>query len=268
MRIIYIDLHFLINLLLDYLLCLAAGRFSGLRLRRGRYLIAAVFGAVYSVLVLLPGFTLLNLPASRLLSALLMGLIAYGGEARPLRCCFAFMAVSAAFGGAVWALSLGAGESLLPLSLRTLLLAFALCYCALSIFFKDRGKLPERPRVSVRLSFLEKTTEFTVLLDSGNCLSDPISGAAVMSVCPKALHALGDEFESLSSLEPVELMQQSEKSPSLKGRFRLVPFSSLGGSGMLAAFRPESLYIDGKARQDVIVAISKNAQGEGFEGLF
>jgi hypothetical protein len=45
-----------------------------------------------------------------LVSALIMGLIAFGGEKRLLRCVGVFLAVSASFGGAVWALTLHAGD--------------------------------------------------------------------------------------------------------------------------------------------------------------
>ena len=55
MRIVYVDLSFCLDLLADYLLCLAAGRTCGLYLKRGRYLLAAVLGAVYSLLVQILG---------------------------------------------------------------------------------------------------------------------------------------------------------------------------------------------------------------------
>jgi len=73
MEIVYIDLHFLINLLADYLLCLTAGRFCGLVLRRRRYFFAAFIGAVYSAAVLLPGLEALSSPFFKLLCAVLMG---------------------------------------------------------------------------------------------------------------------------------------------------------------------------------------------------
>ena len=57
MKYIYIDSLFVLSIFTDYLLCLAAGRFCGLYLRRWRYLLAALFGAVYSVCVFLPGLS-------------------------------------------------------------------------------------------------------------------------------------------------------------------------------------------------------------------
>lgn len=262
MEIIYIDLHFLINLLADYLLCLTAGRFCGLVLRRRRYFFAALAGAVYSVCVLLPGFEFLASPLFKLLFAVLMGLIAFGAEEKPLRCTLAFLGISAAFGGAVWAVSMAGGTPLLPLPLRTLVLSFALCYAALSLFFRASGKLPEKKRLSVKLSFLGVESEFYALADTGNSLTDPVSGNAVMLISPHVLRAV------LPELSAVELLQYADGQGELKGRFRLISYSAVGGSGLLAAFRPDYLSIDGEERCDVLVAICKEARGEGFLAIF
>ena len=105
MDVIYLDALFLLNLLADYLLCLSAGRICGLVLRRGRYLLAALLGAAYAVAVYLPGLHTLAAPPLRLAAGILMGLVAFGAERSPLRCTAVLLAVSAAFGGALWAIS-------------------------------------------------------------------------------------------------------------------------------------------------------------------
>ena len=111
MKILYADLYFFWNLLADYLLCLAAGRLCCLRLRRGRYLLAALFGAGYALALLLPLPPVLGAPGARLGAGLLMGLVAFGGEEQPLPCVLTLLGVPAAFGGAHFALSeLGGGS--------------------------------------------------------------------------------------------------------------------------------------------------------------
>ena len=122
---IYVDELFLLSLLVDYLLCLMTARFCGLVLRRARYLLAALLGAVYAVLVFLPGLQWAAQPAVSLCAAAGMGLVAFGGERRLLRCCAAFLAVSASLGGLVWAIALRAG-SMRPPDGRLLLGGFAL----------------------------------------------------------------------------------------------------------------------------------------------
>ena len=78
MKSLYLDLFFFLNLSADYLICLSAGRICSLRLRRMRYLLASVLGAVYAALSVLPTFAFLSAPCWRLGSALAMGQLAFG----------------------------------------------------------------------------------------------------------------------------------------------------------------------------------------------
>ena len=112
MDIIYIDSLFLLNLAVDYIILLAAGRLCAVRLQRGRYLLAALLGAVWAAATVLPGLTFLSAWPFKLAASGLMALIAYGTQPYPLRCFLAFLGVSFAFGGAVWAASMLGGVSL------------------------------------------------------------------------------------------------------------------------------------------------------------
>lgn len=91
MDIIYIDRLFLLNLVLDYLIVLCSARLCGIKLRRARYAAAAVFGALYAVLSLLPGLAFFKLWPVKLICGLLMALIAFGGEDKLWRCCLTFL---------------------------------------------------------------------------------------------------------------------------------------------------------------------------------
>ena len=131
MDIIYIDRLFFLNLALDYLIVLCSARLCGIRLRRLRYALSAVFGALYAVLSILPALGFLTLAPVKLMCGALMALIAYGGEEKPCRCCLVFFAVSALFGGAVWAISLQNGGGFgsgayIPVSLPVLAISFTL----------------------------------------------------------------------------------------------------------------------------------------------
>ena len=95
MEVIYLDSWFALNLLCDYLLCLLTGRIAGLCLKRRRYLLAALLGSLYACAVYVPGLGFLAAPGWRLLCGGAMAAIAYGCEARPLRCAGLFFAVAA-----------------------------------------------------------------------------------------------------------------------------------------------------------------------------
>ena len=271
MEIIYVDSLFCLNLLADYLLCLVAARACGLYLKRLRYLAAALTGAAYSVSVFLPGLSFLAHPAGKLLAALLMGLIAFGSEERPLRCTLVFLALSAGFAGAVWAISMNqglGGERLMPVSFRVCFLSFALCYAAASLFFRRRGAPPSRSLVSVQVEHMGKAARFTALMDTGNSLCDPASGKRVLVASPHALEpVLGKSSPLLCQKDPICIIAESENDPALRGRLRLIPYSALGGSGLLAAFQPEKLFTDSKAAKDILIAVSPSISGKDFEAV-
>ena len=267
MKYIYIDSLFVLSIFTDYLLCLAAGRFCGLYLRRWRYLLAALFGAVYSVCVFLPGMSFLALPVMELASAVVMGLIAFGGERQFFRCMAAFLAVSATFGGIVWALTLHAGQAP-KLDLRLLFAIFALCYFVLTLMARSKLTKAEGRTQSVELTLDERTARFRALVDTGNCLSDPVSGAAVMVVSPRALLPIfPGAREVLEIKDPVELVEKAGKSEVLRGRLRLLPYKNIGGEGLLPVFRPDCVRVAGKVRQGLLVGISDHAAADGFDAI-
>ena len=61
MTVIYLDSVFVLNALMDYILLLSCARLTGIGLRRGRYLAAAVFGGIGSIPGAMIGGVLLGL---------------------------------------------------------------------------------------------------------------------------------------------------------------------------------------------------------------
>lgn len=261
MEIVYIDSLFFLNLAIDYLLLLATGKICALPLRRRWMALGALWGAAYAVLaVLRPG--LFALALVKLLAGAALPLIAFGAGRRAPRAVLVFFAVSAAFGGAVYAACSLAGISLtrgvyIPVSLKVLILSFALCYAAFSLVFRRAGRRGERTihRVSVTLG--AQTAEFTALLDTGNELCDPVTGEGVLVAEAGALSALLDsESAALLRADPLESFTALAEKPPLRGRLRLLPCSSAtGGDGLLLCFRPDEVRMDGRrARLSVAVA--------------
>ena len=149
MDVIYLDSLFGLNLLIDYCLVLVSARVCGVVLHRWRYALAALIGALYAALMVLPGFGWLANGMMKLALGAAMALIAFGGETHLVRCTVVFFAVSAAFGGAVYAASMLAGVSpgsgaLVTVSGRVLALSFAACYAAVSLVFRRRARAADR----------------------------------------------------------------------------------------------------------------------------
>jgi len=268
MRILYLDAWFVLNLLCDYLLCLLTARCAGLYLRRGRYALAALLGAVYACAACLPGFGVLTLPGSKLLCGGAMAWIAFGGERQALRCVLLFFAVAAGFGGALTLLA-GSGGGLLPLSFRALALSFLFCYGLGTLLFRWHGLLREGRTHAVTVEHAGRSARFCAMRDTGNLLRDPLTGARVLVAAPEALRPLfGEDTALLASVDPAALPELSRQIPSLRGRVRLLPYSAVGnGHALLPVFRPDRILLDGREQRGVLLAVSPQAVGDGFEAL-
>ena len=265
MRIVWIDVCFAVNFAADYLLCLLAARLCSARLARGRYALAALFGALWASAAAIRGGPF-SAPGGKLLSAAALCLIAFGGGRGFPRLAAAFLALGAAMGGGLWALTLGEeGAVLSPLALAA---AFVLLWAGMGIWLRGCAAKREREIAAVELCFLGRSARFRALVDTGNALSDPVSGAHVMVVAPAALRSVLNEHTALFSLEePLEILARADALPALRGRLRLVPYAAVGSRGFLVAFRPEELRVDARERRDLLVALSPSASGDGFEAI-
>ena len=282
MTVIYVDTLFFLNTLVDYLLLLAAARLAGEPLRRWRFALGAALGGLYAVAIFLPGLGFLSHPVCRVASVVLMMLVSYGGSRRLLRQGVLFVALTFAFGGGVVAiglmggtgLSLGKGVFYSALDLKVVLLSAAVCYGVLTLVFQRlaRHSATSGELVNIKLYLGENTADLTALVDTGNTLTDPVSGQPVVVA----------EGERLGPLFP------QEKRPSLvdlrnptgaltrlgtgewKSRFRLLPYRSVGvDHGLLLAVRVDRMELDGQRIGPMLVALSPTSvsDGGGYQAL-
>ena len=268
MEVLYLDRLFAVNFLIDYCVLLASARVCGVVLRRRRYLLAALVGAAYASVLVLPGWGWLSSAWMKLALGALLGLIAFGAEPFLARCTAVFFAVSALFGGAVYAVSCLAGAEPLrgaavPLSPRVFVLAFAVCYAVVSLVFRRRLKQAERVIRPVAVTVGERTVRLLGLRDSGNDLHDPVSGMPAAVADRAALAPLLDLSDVPS--DPAEAMAVLTERGTV--RFRLLPYRAVGAAGLLLAFRPDRTAVDGR-EEDLLIALSPAKLGiEGCQIL-
>ena len=257
MKTVYADSLIALNAALDYLLLLAAGKLCALPLRRWRLGLGALWGGMYALLALLyPSF--FGLVTVKLLSGAASVLLAFGLERRTGRAVAAFYAVSAALAGLIYAISRLSGQAFdgvpYPVSLRTLLLAFALGYAVLSLTFRHRGRRAERRIVPVTLTLGARQLQLPALVDTGNELIDPVSGKGALVAEAEALAPLLDDPAPLLACEPLEALEGLRRQ-GLAGR--LLPCRAVtGGTGLLLCFVPTRIEVAGRRRDDLLVAVS------------
>jgi stage II sporulation protein GA (sporulation sigma-E factor processing peptidase) len=262
MKSIYVEDMFLLNLVVNYFILLATARLCALPLRRWRFAGSAALGAAYSVCLLFPPLQFLASPVMKLVLGFVMAMAAFGAQKGLLRSFPAFLAVSAAFGGAVYASSLLAGQSLgeglyINVSMRVLALSFAVCYLVLTLVFQRLAARRARTLHAVRLTLRGRTAEFSALRDTGNALYDPMSNLPVMVVgIEQASRLLPENLLAPLKSGVTEFIRALGEEEAYRTRFRLVPYSAVGVSAaLLPVFRPDGLWLDGIEEKNLLVGL-------------
>lgn len=217
---------FFFNFALDVLALVAALR-SRVRLRPARLFTAGLFGA------LVGSYLAITEPADavRVLSAIaaapMMVRIASGGIGAQalIGASAALLAVSALMAALIGAVS-GA-------SLWAFFAAAALSALLAGAVMGLRRKSLNTWEANVSLHFRGARTCFRALVDTGNRLTEPLSGLPVMLVA----HA------SIAALLPAEF-DPAEPLTTLPRGFRMVGYGGVGGAGQLGCFMPDALHAD------------------------
>lgn len=250
---VYLDLVMGLNFAVDFLLLLGTNRISGFPPGWKRTALAAALGAVYSGACMLPGFRFLGNTLWRIISLALMGGIAFGIDQSAGKRIGVFVLLTMAMGG----MALGFGKSDIGM----------LVGCAFGVWLLCRigfgSRIGGREYVKVVISSGEKTTELTALRDSGNTLSDPITGEQVLVIgADAAEHLTGLTGEQLRS--PMETVLAKPISG-----LRLIPYRAVGQpGGMLLAMRFENVRI-GNWQGSSLVAFAPDiiGSGQGYQAL-
>ena len=282
MQVVYIDSLFLLNAIMDYLLLLASARLAGEPLRRLRIAAAALLGGGYAAAVCLPGMEWLSAPVCKIAAAVLMVLVGLGSGRRLLRQTVIFFLLAFALGGGVLAVALLSGRGLHPVrgflftgtDVKSVLLTAACCCVLWSVLLKGSGRrnVVSGELVNVGVRVHERQIDFTALLDTGNTLTDPVSGCGVIVMdWETALPLLGGEC----ALRPGELSDPIRAVGRLnagrwQGRWGLIPYRAVGVEcGMLVTLRPDRVWIRGREQGRIRLALSPTpvSPGGSWHGL-
>lgn len=276
---VYIDTLFVLNGLINYLLMLAAARIADRPFRWWRLLCAAALGGAYAVVVFLPAMHMLASLLGKGLMAVCMALVAVGGRPWPRfwRYVLVFVGVSFALGGCVLALGYLTGQGLMKngvpvidIHLPTLVIGTLVCYMLLTVVFRRAARHGgiSHDTVSVLVRWEHRESLLSALCDSGNTLSDPLTGVPVMVVDFDSARALLPEgaaqlVDARTLRRPDQLLSQLHELGQAS-RFRLIPYHAVGvDCGFLLAFRPDSVHIGDKKQARMLIALSPTRVSDG-----
>ena len=280
MTVVYIDALFLLNLLVNYLLLLAAAKLAGEPLRRLRLAAGAALGGLYAAAIFFPGLGFLTHPLCKLGAAVLMLLTGFGGSRRLLRVTLVFFGLSCAFGGGIFAIGLLGGRGLTlrngvlysVMDLRILLLSAAVCYAVLTLVFRRTARHGRREVLPAVLILEGRRVAVNALVDTGNTLTDPVTGRPVMVAEGSRLSPLlpGERVLDENALrDPVGTLERLSRGGRGR-RFRLLPYQAVGVEcGMLLALRLDDARVGAEDYGGILVALSPNpvSDGGGYSAL-
>lgn len=241
----YVEVVVLLNFLVDLLLILGTNRLAGYPPGLKRAVLPAVLGGVHSGACLLPGFHFLGNGLWRGVALCLMSAGAFGTDRTGVRRGMLFALLMLALNGA--AMSLGSG------GVGSLLLA-AVAVGALGVL-GFRGHGCGREYVPVELKHGGAVWNLTALRDTGNTLTDPLTGEGV-------LVAGADVGKDLFGLTAQQLSAPAETlAAGLAPGMRLIPYRTVGCQGaMLLAARLRDVKV-GSWRGNALVAFAPECFG-------
>ncbi len=240
--VIYADVLLAVNWWVDFLLLVLLRRITGAQARGWRLALGALCGGLTAFVLLLPPLPVWLSLLCKAAGAALMVLVAFPPEngrcfLRRILWLFALSAGLAGLCEGVYYFFAPAGiyvsNGVVYYRISPLLLVglTVLCYGILCLIGQRmRRSAPKRHRYAVSVSNRGRTVTLPCLYDSGNHLVEPFSGAPVIVM----------ERDAVSSLLPEGW--DGKDLPTGPG-WRVIPFSSLGGEGLLPAFRPERVTV-------------------------
>ena len=260
---IYIDVLFVVNLAINYAILLCMKCLLKLCSKPARLLGGGALGALYACIVYTTDVPLLSSVAIRILfaSAIVGASFGFVSTACIVKRTVIFIALTVAMGvamlGILYFTKLGIklggvvknGVFYFDIPLHYILLCTFGAYALILILEKVFKKATSRSFSKIIIYRFGKAVELTALVDTGNMLSDPLTGR-------KVIIAEAGILAPLFNFCIEDVLKENFEYGSLPDGFRLIPYCSIGKkNGLLAAFVPDMVEIDSIKSDNTITAV-------------
>lgn len=266
---IYIDVVFIENLIMNYIILFATGIIIKIKIKHMRLILASVLGAIYSIVAYM---SILEIYSSIILKIILSIIIVYiafnpQNVKSMWKDIVIFYMTSFVFGGAAFALIyiikpqdilMKNGLFLGTYPLKTIILGAIIAFIIIVTSFKIvKSKISKKDMFcTIKVKLNQQEIETKAMIDTGNLLKEPISNTPVIVVehtllydcMPKEIlnnleNILGGDFENI----PEEIKNK------YISKLKVIPFSSLGKqNGMLIGIKPEYVIIKNEENENKI----------------
>ncbi|MEG6616441.1 sigma-E processing peptidase SpoIIGA [Peptococcaceae bacterium 1198_IL3148] len=263
-KVVYLDIVLVGNLVMNFLILWSTAKFAKLHPGRWRLLLGAVVGSIYTLTVFIPELYALLHWICKLTISILMVLITFGmlPGRQLLATLFYFYLSSFGLGGLVFGSmyfmqSVGYNDQIFTFSqlIKNYFWHGILLAIIIILIIGQWGSLVHRKRVwqqqfkrDVTIKISDQQVQLQGLLDTGNGLTDPLTGLPVMVV----------EYQAVKPILPMEIkqlyeskqhadyiqVQQAVTASAWATQVCFIPFQSLGKkNGLLLGVRPDEVRI-------------------------
>lgn len=293
-RVIYIDVLFCVNFVIDFLLLLSVKKYLSLKSRYRRMVLGACVGALSSFIIFLPPLNEAVSVAIRLITAAAVVFATFFPTDRKtfLKSTAAYFLITFCFCGAAIAflmifsppIAVRNGAVYIDISPLMLVAVIFACYVIIRLICRVTGRLmPNREICRLIIENNGKRAELIAKTDTGNTLREPFSNLPVIvAEHSKIDELLTNEIREFLAHNKSEV-RFAKSGAEIQGiapaegmfagvysGFRFVPYNSVGGEGVLPAFKPTGLKISVNGRKleaDAYIAVTERKLSETFSAL-
>ncbi|MDR0914897.1 MAG: sigma-E processing peptidase SpoIIGA [Oscillospiraceae bacterium] len=250
MQTIYVDVLIFINMFIDFFLLMCVKKFLNIAARTRRVVLGSLLGGVCSLVAIIPR---LNPVVNILLAVATGALVVFATFGRCaakayIKRAAAFVFASIGFCGISILfynlfkpskMVISNGIVYYDVSPVLLILLTVICYIVMRAIQKITGRQDSKNQIAeVEVTENGIVCRFKSKIDTGCNLTEPFSGSPVI-IADKSLFA-----------NRIQIPQQKK---------RVIPFGSLGGSGLLEGFKPDKVCINSiAAKEEIYIALSDN----------
>ena len=258
---VYLDIVFLENVLMNYIIIFATGVVIKEELKKWRMFFGSCVGAVYTIVMYLNIIPIYSNVIMKLILSFVIVYISFKPRSvkKFIKDLIIFYLVSFVFGGCVFALMYFVQPKMAQIKngvfvgaypLKVALIGGIVAFIIVQISFKIvKTKLNKKDMIfDIEVLINGNSTKIKGLLDTGNLLKDPITGFPVIVIEHKSLYSVIPE-DVLNNLNKImggdtDELIKDEKFSEIISRFRIIPFSSIGKqNGLLLGIKADSVKI-------------------------
>ena len=248
LRTIYIDVLIVVNIYIDFFLIVCTKKFLYIRVKFIRMVLGSVIGGTLSLVALLPRISfflniLIDVAGACLIIFAVFGRCSLKNFLKRTAVYFSFSFSFCGIMIAIYSALKPNGMAIyndvvyFNISPVVLIILTLVCYYILYIIKRLSKGVSGTATCNIEINIGSSIYTFTAKVDTGCNLKEPFSGDYVIVA----------EKELLNGYIPDS------------GKARVIPFDSLGGSGIIYGFKPDGIKIDGKEKDNnIYIGICEN----------